>query len=172
MADEVKIMQCQVCNKKEATIHLTEINDGVRSEMHICEHCAHQEGLSVHSQVPINELLTNLLSVQPTDEELFGPADESESCPHCGFTLESFKKEAMLGCPEDYQVFEKSLAPLIQKAQNGQTVHCGKVPSRTPIDTKQQMKLTNLKNQLDSAIKAEDYETAAKLRDKIAELES
>ncbi len=165
-------MQCQVCKKKEATIHLTEINDGVRSEMHICEYCARQEGLSVHGQVPINELLTNLLSVQPTDEELFGPAEQSEICPHCGFTLDSFKKEAALGCPQDYHVFEKSLAPLIRKAHNGQTVHCGKVPSRTPTDTKKQMEVTNLKKQLDSAVGAEDYETAAKLRDKIAEFES
>ena len=58
-------MQCQVCRKKEATIHLTEITDGVRSEMHLCGHCAQEEGIAVKSQLSINELLSGLLSTQP-----------------------------------------------------------------------------------------------------------
>ena len=62
-------MQCQICNKSEATIHLTEIADGVRTEMHICEHCAAEQGIAVKSQMPINELLSSLLASQPSDED-------------------------------------------------------------------------------------------------------
>ena len=40
-------MQCQICNKNEATIHLPEITDGVRTEMHICERCAVEQGIAV-----------------------------------------------------------------------------------------------------------------------------
>ena len=160
-------MQCQVCQKKEATIHLTEITDGVRTEMHLCEHCAQEEGIAVKSQLSINELLSGLLATQPSDDELFGDTEQELSCPHCGFTLGQFTKEAVLGCPYDYEVFEKSLLPLIEKAHDGQTVHCGKVPSKMPKDTKKQIKLTALRQQLETAVQSEDYELAAKLRDKI-----
>ena len=100
-----------------------------------------------------------------------GGSDRDVACPHCGFTLEQFGKEAVLGCPKDYEVFEKSLTPLIAKAQSGKATHCGKVPSRIPTDSKKQMELMNLRQQLDAAVKAEDYELAAKLRDKIKQLE-
>jgi len=164
-------MQCQVCQKKEATIHLTEISNGVRTEMHLCERCAQEEGIAVKSQLSINELLSGLLATQPSDNELFGDTEHELSCPHCGFTLGQFTKEAVLGCPYDYEVFEKSLLPLIEKAHDGQTVHCGKVPSKMPKDTKKQIKLTALRQQLQVAVQNEDYELAAKLRDKINQAE-
>ena len=164
-------MQCQICKKNEATIHLTEITDGERTEIHICEHCAAEQGIAVKSQIPLNELLAGLLSVQPTDDEMFGLSEQKLSCPHCGFTLEQFRKEAVLGCPYDYEVFQKQLAPLIEKAHDGKTVHCGKVPSKTPQDTKKQIELTALRQQLEDAVQSEDYELAAKLRDKIKDSE-
>lgn len=164
-------MQCQVCQKREATVHLTEITNGVRSEMHLCEHCAQEEGIAVKSQLSINELLSGLLAIQPSDDELFGDTEQELSCPHCGFTLGQFTKGAVLGCPYDYEVFEKSLLPLIRKAHDGQTVHRGKIPSKVPKDTKKQIKLTALRQQLEVAVQSEDYELAAKLRDKINQLE-
>ena len=164
-------MRCQVCNKREATIHLTEIEDGVRSEMHVCEICAVEKGLTVQSQMPINELLSNLLSAQPADEEFLSPAEKKVACPYCGFTLEQFRKEALLGCPQDYEVFEKSLLPLIERAHDGQTVHCGKIPSKVPKSAKKQIELLSLRQQLEAAVRSEDYELAAKLRDRINRVE-
>jgi protein arginine kinase activator len=166
-------MQCQICSKNDATIHLTEISDGVRAEMHICEHCAQEQGIAVKSQIPLNELLSSLLAVQPTDEELFGPSEKgaSTSCPHCGFTLEQFRKEPLLGCPYDYEVFEKPLLRLIKKAHNGKTAHCGKIPSKTSVGTKKQIRLIALRQRLEAAVQSEDYELAAELRDKIKKCE-
>jgi protein arginine kinase activator len=164
-------MQCQICNKNDATIHLTEIVDGARSEMHICEQCAVEQDISIKSHIPINELLSNLLAVQPSDDELAGPSERNLVCPNCGFTLAQFRKEGVLGCPRDYEVFEKTLLPLIEKAHDGKTAHCGKVPSKTPGDTKKQMQLLNLRQQLDAAVLSEDYELAAELRDKIKQSE-
>jgi len=162
-------MQCQICQKNEATIHLTEINDGVRTEMHICEHCALKEGIAVKNQISLNELLSGLLAAQPEDDELASDSRQKISCPHCGFTLEQFRKEPLLGCPYDYEVFEKSLLPLIEKAHDGKTHHCGKVPSRTQAGTREQIEIMRLRQQLETAVETEDYELAAKLRDKISE---
>jgi len=164
-------MQCQICNKRTATIHLTEINDGVRSEMHICEQCAAEQGVAAQSQISINELLSNLLAVQPSDEEMFGPSEKDLACPECGFTLDRLRKEGTLGCPIDYKVFEEALLPLIERAHNGKSTHCGKVPTRAPKDTKKFVELSQLRRQLEQAVRDEDYELAASLRDKMKELE-
>ncbi len=67
-------MQCEVCQSKEATIHLTEIADGVRTEMHLCEQCAQEQGVGTKSYIPLNELLSNLLSVGPKGEEPAQPS--------------------------------------------------------------------------------------------------
>lgn len=156
--------------QNDATIHLTEITNGERAEMHICESCAIEQGIAVKSHIPINELLSGLLASQPSDDELSGQMEQVQ-CPHCGLTLAQFRKEAVLGCPYDYEVFEKSLQPLIEKAHNGKTIHSGKLPSKTPRDTKKQVELLNLRQQLEAAVRSEDYELAAKLRDKINKIE-
>jgi len=161
-------MQCQICNQNDATIHLTEISSGVRTEMHICEHCAAEQDITVKNHIPINELLSGLLAVQPTDEEMAGPLKKQQpACPNCGFTLAQFRKEGVLGCPHDYEIFERALIPLIEKAHDGKTAHCGKIPSKTPHDTKKHMTILNLRQQLEAAVRNEDYELAAKLRDEI-----
>jgi protein arginine kinase activator len=164
-------MQCQICNKNDATIHLTEIVDGARTEMHICEQCAIEQDIAVKSHIPINELLSNLLAVQPSDDELTGPLEREVVCPDCGFTLAQFRKEGVLGCPRDYEIFEKTLLAIIEKAHEGKTTHCGKIPLKTPGNTKKQMELLGLRQQLDAAVQSEDYELAAELRDRIKQSE-
>ena len=62
-------MQCQSCKNNTATIHLTEITDGQRTEMHLCELCAQKKGLTVKTQIPLNELLSTLLSSQGQPEQ-------------------------------------------------------------------------------------------------------
>jgi protein arginine kinase activator len=163
-------MFCQACKKNEATIHLTEISEGKRLEMHLCQACAVEQGIAAKTQMSLNELLSSLLAAAP-DDTAIAELDQDLVCPACGETLDQFRKDALLGCPNDYEVFEKVLAPLIEKAHEGATTHKGKIPSRAPADTLKQSKLLSLKRQLADAIKSEDYETAAALRDKISELE-
>lgn len=160
-------MQCEYCKKNTATIHLTEIVDGKRAELHLCEVCAQKQGLAVKAQMPLNELLTTLLAAQPQPEPVLDADSENLACPYCGITLKKFLKNSILGCPHDYEVFEKALLPIIERAHAGRSTHCGKVPSKTSSDTKRQTELLRLKKKLETAIHNEDYETAAKLRDKI-----
>ncbi len=163
-------MLCQACKEKTATIHLTEINNGQRAETHLCQDCAQQQGLAVKAQIPLNELLNTLLSVQP-QAEAGGDAAEGKAkdklCPECGMTLKRFSKETLLGCPHDYKAFETELLPLIERSHNGKTRHCGKTPAHTPEVEKKDILLRRLRQQLEEAIKNEDYETAAQLRDQI-----
>jgi protein arginine kinase activator len=162
-------MLCQICRKNDATVHLTEIEDGQRSELHVCELCAQEQGISVKGQIPLNELLSGLLASQPADDELFGSAGRM-CCPHCGLTLDQFRKKGVLGCPRDYEVFEDTLLPLIERAHDFSTAHCGKVPSKAPKEAKKDRRLAGLQRRLDEAVRAEDYEQAARLRDQIEKL--
>ena len=162
-------MQCQICKNNTATIHLTEITDGQRSETHLCELCAQKQGLTVKTQIPLNELLSTLLSVQAQPEPASAD-DEERACPHCGITLREFRKKSLLGCPDDYDVFEKYIEPIIKYSHEGGSTHCGKVPSRAPGETKKHTELSALRRELQVAVREENYEAAAKLRDRINQL--
>lgn len=161
-------MLCQACKNKSATIHLTEIHNGHRTEMHLCPDCAQQQGIAVQAQIPINELLSTLLTGVSANNQL--KSDDEKACPECGMTLSRFSKESLLGCPRDYQVFEKELLPLIARSHNRKTQHCGKTPQHIPDTQQRELLLGRLRRDLEIAVKTEDYETAARLRDQINQL--
>ena len=123
-------MLCQACKERSATIHLTEINNGQRNETHLCPQCAKQQGLSVQTQIPLNELLNTLLSTQQgKTQDSTKPSIETggeHACPVCGMTLKRFAKDPLLGCPHDYAEFQPQLLPLIEQSHNGKNYHCGK----------------------------------------------
>ena len=162
-------MNCQNCNKNTATIHLTEITNGKRQEKHLCESCAQSDGIAVNAQIPLNDLLNNLLAAQPKDQSVFD--SKNTSCPKCNITIDKVNEQALLGCPEDYDVFSESLNKIIDKYQDGGKVHCGKVPQNQYDKTTQDLELANLKQALEEAIRQERYDDAAHLRDKISQIQ-
>lgn len=163
-------MKCDNCNKS-ATVHLTEIKGGKKIEKHLCEQCAAQnEGYPVKSHMPINELLTNFVMAHSGM-----PKETAGGCDQCGITWAEFRQSGLLGCQNDYSVFEKDLAPLLQRAHEGATHHLGKVPARrggSGVPAKRQLDLVRLRKELGKAVEAEDYERAAKLRDQIRQAEA
>ena len=164
------MLKCDNCNKP-ATVHLTEIRNGKKIEKHLCEQCAAQnEGLPVKSHMPINELLTNFVMAHSGMQK-----EQALTCEHCGVTWTEFRQNGLLGCANDYSVFERELTPLLKRAHEDQTHHVGKVPTRrggTGVPVKRQVDLTKLRRELQKAVEAEDYERAAKLRDQIRQAEA
>lgn len=163
-------MKCDNCSKN-ATVHLTEIKAGKKIEKHLCEGCAAQnEGLPVKSHMPINELLTNFVMTHSGLQK-----ETTTGCDQCGITWAEFRQSGLLGCSNDYQVFEKDLTPLLQRAHEGMTHHVGKVPTRrggSGVPVKRQVDLTKLRKELTKAVESEDYERAAKLRDQMRQAEA
>ena len=154
-------MRCQSCNKP-ATVHLTEIIDGEKQERHLCDACAQKEGITIKTQVPITELLDNLVAAQQESQEL-----KDLRCPQCDLTWQEFRKSGSLGCANDYVAFDESLRGMIERAQEGHTVHVGKVPKHPSGKTEQHLKLMRLRQDLRQAVENEDYEAAASIRDRI-----
>ena len=175
-------MTCDICNKKKATVHLTEIVDEQMSEMHLCEECARQKSTQMEQQFGLADLLAGLSdTTKPSSPKEIDKA-AALKCSRCGLPYEDFRKFGRLGCGECYTSFKEHLTGLLRKI-HGSNKYLGKTPSRnqgdqpaalagkdlavmTPSET-----LADLKKQLQEAIAAEDFEKAALLRDKIRNFE-
>jgi len=157
-------MQCQLC-EKAATVHLTEIVNNHKIERHLCEQCAQKEGITIKTHIPISELLNNIVASQQEAEEL-----TDIHCPQCKLSWLEFRKRGLLGCPNDYLVFEKPLEKLIRRAQAGMINHVGRIPRHSRDSQGKQLRLMQLRQNLHDAVEAEDYETAAGIRDEINNL--
>ena len=95
-------MQCDICSKKKATVHLTEIVDDQMSEMHLCEECARQKSVQMEQQFGLADLLAGLADFgKPTKEE----ASESVKCSNCGMSYDDFRKFN----PGDLTTFNRDL---------------------------------------------------------------
>lgn len=114
------------------------------------------------------------------EEKLHGTKEEIAkglACKHCGTSLEQILTGGPVGCTECYHVFEKQILsdliatdcipPFLQKKK--ELLHVGRVPHEAkapPIPSK----LLALKEALTDALKRENYEQAALIRDQIKTL--
>jgi protein arginine kinase activator len=160
-------MKCQVCGKP-ATIHLTDILQKKKREMHLCDACAREKNLIPDPPQELNvPALVHLVVTQPPAGPR--PATGDAVCPECGTPYAHFKAQGRLGCPHDYEVFRPLLEPLVERIQNSAVRHIGKVPRRHLRRLRRARKV-ELEAQLQSAVTAERYEEAAQLRDAIRAL--
>ncbi len=161
-------MQCDICGKKKATVHLTEIVDEQMSEMHLCEDCAREKSVQMEQQFGLADLLAGLSDF---GKQVKNVEKTKLECPHCGLNYDDFRKFGRLGCSQCYDSFKSHLSNLLKKI-HGSNNHLGKTPLRLPnSDRKKMESLQELKNHLMNAIQMEDFEQAARLRDKIREFE-
>lgn len=164
-------MLCENCGKRVATVHYTQIINGVKTEMHLCEVCAKQKG-GIEFDTPFS--VTNFLAgiLEPTlGFPSIKPAPELQiTCKGCGMTFEEFKRSGRFGCAMCYNSFSEKLYPIFRRI-HGNTKHVGKVPRRMGSDISIKREIDKLKIELNIAIKNEEYERAAKIRDKIKDLE-
>jgi protein arginine kinase activator len=161
----ISMQKCQHSGcQSPATLHITEIQGpGQFEEVHLCEQhaaeYAHGGGAKAAGK-GAKELTAE------ADEGLFS----QHACPNCGIKFVDFRNSGRLGCPNDYSSFREDLLPLLENI-HGETRHCGKTPRRYPQAKKTEAELTQLRNRLKQAVTREDYEEAARLRDKIRQLE-
>jgi protein arginine kinase activator len=164
-------MKCQRCIKP-ATLHITEVlGDSNFEELHLCEDCAHKyldEQSQPKKPAPASSSPMEMDSVGDDSDEA-GFLNERQ-CEICGMKFVDFRNSGRLGCPHDYQAFANELTPLLESI-HGSTRHLGKTPRRLPRNKQLQQELTRLRKQLHQAVVEEAYEEAARLRDRIRELE-
>ncbi len=181
-------MLCERCKKREATVHITHVVNGKKKEMHLCSICANElggEGDFVDLSLP--KLLGSIFPTKVGFDELVSDIDEPK-CDVCGMSLSYFKQNGKLGCANCYSVFRPTLKKLLRQI-HGTARHTGRKPknfclvdedkdrtkSLSKADRKSVLsideKIALLRKELKEAVKREEYEKAAELRDRIRELQ-
>ncbi len=159
-------MKCQRCHNT-ATLHITEVlPDEQFEELHLCEQCAHKYLYDPQAK-PAGAKAS--ISEKASEGEETALLNQQE-CPLCGMTFVEFRNTGRLGCPNDYQEFRSELVPLLENI-HGEARHVGKTPRRLPQTKQTQNELMQLRNRLKQAVTREDYEEAARIRDRIKALE-
>ncbi|MDD3570813.1 MAG: UvrB/UvrC motif-containing protein [Lachnospiraceae bacterium] len=162
-------MLCEKCKKNQATIHMTQVINGDVREIYLCPECAGTEEYS--NKFSFHNMFQELFNLASSPTEVFGGYNSSGlKCPLCGQTYEEFKKLGKLGCVSCYSTFSKNLDHTL-KSIHGSTEHKGKIPQKSGGKMLAKREKENLKRQLAVAIEKEEYEEAAKIRDKIRSME-
>lgn len=184
-------MLCERCKMREATVKYVEVINGVKSEHNLCAHCAGQVDMGQYSAIfegefPLGRLLSGLLGIPDTSREEARFA--GVVCPSCKTTYEEFVKNSQFGCADCYSVFDPLIGENIKHLQ-GSERHVGKRPrslgeARTEEEKKpagdgalasgpeeggltKEERIRLLGARLKDAVRREDFEEAATLRDEI-----
>ncbi len=161
-------MLCQLCQKNEATVEFTEIINDEVTQLHLCDECAKDKGVEMEQHFNISDLLAGMsdLGLEPEAKEI------DVKCPKCGMIFNDFRKIGRLGCGDCYGAFRRQLLPLLKRI-HGSTRHMGKATTKLEKTGGAQKRsgLQELRQKLQRAIEAEEFEEAAGIRDVIRELE-
>ena len=182
-------MLCENCGENEANVRYTQIVNGVKKEMKLCEKCANELGIGdMDFNMPIN--LSSFLSefFDDTSDTFLPELTKTKElkCNQCGMTYDEFTHTGKFGCANCYHTFKNKIDAIL-KNLHGANRHVGRKSNitkpnlnKSDIKEKQTSSKQNnqispigkLKEDLKKAIKEERYEEAAKIRDEIKKLES
>lgn len=163
-------MPCEQCGEREAVVHLTQIAEDRVTVVHLCERCAAERGFdtgAAAAQTPLGGFLATLTGLAG---EVPGPA-EGVRCPGCGAGFDDFKGSGRLGCAECYVTFGAQLRDLVRRL-HGAARHVGERyvaagEASGGVAPSGEGSSDELQAQLRSAIAAENFEEAARLRDRL-----
>ncbi|MCX7920145.1 MAG: UvrB/UvrC motif-containing protein [bacterium] len=165
---------CDICKKAQATFHRTNIVNNQITEIHLCQSCAEKEGMEIAGLVKLNieDALASLLNYIAAEDKNGGQIGKEKNlvCPRCQLSFTKFSELGRLGCPECYTTFAAELEPLLRRL-HGSCDHQGKMPPHANRLVELNKELHELRRQLQLALKEEDFERAAQLRDAIKKAE-
>ena len=153
-------MLCQDCQTNEATIPFIQIVEGKKTVHHLCASCAEKRSGGGGS---VTVTLSGLLSEDEDGEDAGVP---DLTCAFCGLTYAEFKKAGRFGCDGCYVAFGSEMDEVLKRI-HGTNRHAGGVaaPGMTEGVAED---LEGLRKALQTAVASENFEEAARLRDRIA----
>ena len=162
-------MDCDKCGKP-AKVHLTQLVGGKVKKVVLCNECAADTGVTDPTGFALADLLLGGGGEQGVASVVPRPPGRGRACPECGFTLDDLKRVRRFGCGACYEAFRDEVKEMIRGMHKGAS-HCGKVPDGLMELRQRKLRLGELRERLDQAITAENYEEAAGLRDEIQQIE-
>jgi len=161
--NRIIMKMCEECGLHPANIHLTQIVENETQSFHLCEECAQKRGINI--SIDEETMIAKASAIPPS----LWPVEADRECPSCRMKLSEFRSKGWLGCSGCYKAFEEEIEALLLQS-NGSTEHKGKRYRQNAAGQKEKADLSQLRSELDSAIKNEEFERAAKLRDAIHHL--
>ena len=165
-------MMCEDCGANPAVFHFVTIKNDERTERNLCPACMakYRKQLPGFDIKNLAGMLNNLIDGKKTGgKEQIDPETAAITCEQCGMSYGEFRKGGMLGCAQCYRAFHEPMTALLQR-MHGNTQHAGRIPGGVHSGTSIRMNIDRLRQQLQRAVAAEEYEQAAKLRDAIRAL--
>ena len=160
-------MLCEKCGKNNATTHIRSVVNGVVYEKNLCGYCAANEGYNDFAHNSLSNLLASMLG----DVLASGSLTATRKCSCCGASFSDIAESGKVGCPECYKTFYDDLLPYLKRV-HGSTKHAGKIPNKAPLVVKPAVDTVDtLRMKLNELVSEEKFEEAAKIRDKIREME-
>jgi len=169
-------MLCDNCGKNEANIKYTQIINGVKKEMKLCQKCSESLGIddiNFNMSIDFSSFLGDLIS--DYEENSFMPMMSKPKelrCNNCNTTYSEFLNTGKFGCAECYDAFSSKIESVLKRI-HGSNKYVGR-KSKSAVnkeeknqEQKEENKLNKLERDLKQAIKEERYEDAAKIRDEI-----
>lgn len=156
-------MKCSNCGKNTANITYKQNINGEVTNLNLCESCAHKLGVFNSFEDIFSPMILDLDYILP----------EEIKCKNCGYTFSKYKSTGLFGCESCYDTFKSEIDNILLKIQ-GKNRHIGKkIKDNKEIKeiVTPKNELDNLKEQLQTLIKEENFEEAAVIRDKIKNIE-
>ena len=173
-------MKCDICNNNEAVICLIKIQGNDVERVNICRECARElsllDGVELYNDptAALYKLLQmdNTVNNSSGKSKIFKSLDTRKNlkCSYCGIDLKTIKRTGRVGCSNCYIEFKNILFPVIKSIQ-GSLENKGKIPVNTSKKIRLEKSIRDLKRQLQNEITIENFEEAAKIRDRIKRLE-
>lgn len=160
------MQQCESCGEREASIHLTQVEQNEMRTIHLCDACASEQGLESGMQGG-SAMLADFLAEMGKGAS---SAQSAGACSFCATTLRDLKRTGRLGCPDCYTEFDQHLRGILRKL-HGSTQHTGKMYTADAEEIDRAAHLAGLRRRLEIAVEGEDFEQAVALRDQIRRLE-
>lgn len=162
-------MLCDQCKERDAEVHLTQIVDAVVTQLHLCVKCAAAKGIETTVSMPKHPLGDFLHAVQQQGAPAMG---DQTRCAYCQTSLRDFRASGRLGCAHCYTAFEGALRELLRRV-HGAAKHRGRdyEAPEASAPASGAVALDALRERLQQAVAAEEFEVAAALRDQIRALE-
>ena len=104
-------MFCENCGKNYANVKYTQIINGQKNEMFLCEECGNKLGIqNFNIPIDISSFFSNFFD-EIENETLFPQILKSNKlkCDRCNLEFEEFISNGKLGCSECYTAFETVL---------------------------------------------------------------
>ena len=164
-------MKCQNCGKREAVVDYTQVIDGNKLHLHLCDRCASEMKIGMDFMFDIDDVFATFFNGISNTNSLDNL--NIVKCKTCGSTYTDFRNTGKLGCADCYETFNDELDNVLKRL-HGSNRHVVGDRKKEACEKKitPEDKINKLKLELKECIQKEEYEKAAKLRDEIKKLES